>query len=118
MDCLRRLLHTETFNDDVSYALSVCDLKVSHKELAPQYRAEDHALRGFNSLFRHNSTDLLNRLKTDKALDASDLYYVGFHFTEGSGDERLFGEEILKHIVKSRPKSAEAKAARQRLNPR
>ena len=118
VDCLRRLLHTETFNDEVSYALSICDLKVSHKELSPQYRAEDHALRGFNSLFRHNSADLLNSLKKDKTLDASDLYYVGFHFIEGNGDERLFGEEILKHIVKRWPKSTEAKAAKQRLNPR
>jgi HEAT repeat protein len=115
VECLRRLLHTETFNDEVSYALSLCDLKVSHKELAAQFRAEDHALRGFSALFRRNSADLLNRLKKDKTLDTADLYYVGFHFTEGNTDERTFGIEVLKHVVKTWPRSAEAKTAKERL---
>ncbi|OGV68233.1 MAG: hypothetical protein A2283_10260 [Lentisphaerae bacterium RIFOXYA12_FULL_48_11] len=115
VDCLRRLLHTQTFNDEVSYALSVCDLKVSKKELSAQYRAEDHALRGFNSLYRHNKEELLTRLKKDKILDTADLYYVGFHFSESAGDERLFGEEILKHVAKTWPKSKEAKDIKARL---
>jgi len=115
VDCLRRLLHTETFNKDVSYALSVCDLKVSKKEISSQYRMEDHALRGFSSLFRQNSAELLELLKRDKTLDAADIYYLGFHFTEVGGNERAFGMELLKHLVKSWPKSREAKDAKARL---
>jgi HEAT repeat protein len=115
VDCLRRLLHTEIFNDDISYALSICDLKVSKKELSIQYRAEDHALRGLLSLFRHNAPNLLARLKKDKTLNASDIFYAGFHFSDSAGDERLFGEELLKHVVKKWPRSREAKEARARL---
>lgn len=115
VNCLRHLLHTQTFNDEVSYALSVCDLKASKKELAPQYRADDHALRGFNSLYRHNSAELLAKLKKDKTMDAADLYYVGFHFSEGSGEERNFGEDLLKHVAKTWPKSREGKDIKARL---
>ncbi len=115
VDCLRRLLHTQTFNDDVSYALSICDLKISKKELSAQYRAEDHALRGFTSLYRHNREKLLDILKKDKSLDVSDLYYVGFHFSESAGDERLFGEEILRHAARKWPKSKEARDIKARL---
>ncbi len=114
VECLRRLLHTQTFNDEVSYTLSACNLKVSHKELAPQYRAGDHALRGLALLLRHNNADLLSHLKKDKTLDAADLYYVGFHFSEGSTDEQTFAAELLKHVVKTWPKSPEAKAIRER----
>lgn len=56
-------------------------------------------------MYRHNKEELLGKLKKDKTLDASDLYYVGFHFNESAGDERLFGEEIFKHVVKTWPKS-------------
>jgi HEAT repeat protein len=115
VNCLRRLIHTETFNDDVSYALSVCDLKASKKELALQVRAEDHSLRGFMSLFRRNSALLLERLKKDRILDASDLYYVGFHFNEGSLDEKAFGEELFRHVAKTWPRSEEAKSIKKRL---
>ncbi|MDD4869328.1 MAG: hypothetical protein PHR77_02115 [Kiritimatiellae bacterium] len=115
VDCLRRLLHTQTFNEKVSYALSICDLKVSKKELSAQYRAEDHALHGFTSLYRQNKKELLGNIKKDKALDASDLYYVGFHFSEATGEERSFGEDILRHVAKKWPKSKEAKDVKARL---
>jgi len=115
VECLRRLLHTETFNEEVSYALSVCDLKVSKKELSAQYRAEDHALRGFTSLYRRNSAELLGKLKKDKTLDAADLYYAGFHFSEAAGEEKNFGEELLRHVAKTWPKSKEAKDVKARL---
>jgi len=115
VDCLRRLLHTESFNEEVSYALSLCDLKVSKKELSAQYRAEDHALRGFVSLYRRNKNELLARLKKDKILDESDIYYIGFHFSEAAGEERDFGDELLKHVAKTWPKSREAKDAKARL---
>jgi len=115
VDCLRRLLHTEIFDSDVSYALSICDLKVSKKEISSQYRMEDHALRGFSSLFHQNSAGLMHMLKDDKTLEAPDIYYLGFHFSEVGGNERDFGRELFKHLVKTWPKSKEAKDAKARL---
>jgi hypothetical protein len=90
-------------------------LKISKKELSPQYRNEDHALRGFTSLFRHSSIDLMKRIKKDKTLDASDLYYIGFHFNDSAGNERTFGEELLKHVIKTWPKSKEARDIKARF---
>lgn len=112
VNCLRRLIHTDTFDSKVSYALSVCDLKLSPKELAPQFRADCHALRGLRSLRRTGALNLLDQLTKDKTLDASDLYYVGFHFREGTGDDVAFGEDLLRHIAATWPKSKEAKAVK------
>lgn len=114
VDCLRRLLHTAAFDNEVSYALSVSDLKCSGKDLAPNFRAECHALRGFRSLLRNPAFKLIDRVKKDKSLDATDLYYVGFHFREEPVVPE-FGEELLKHVAKAWPRSKEARAVRTML---
>ena len=115
VDCLRHLIQTDIFDTELSYALSLCDLKASHKNLEPHFRANCHALRGFQSLFRRKPDELLKKLVADRALDAADLYYLGFHFSDGSYDQKDFGEGLLKAIVRRWPKSKEAKAVRQRL---
>ena len=115
VECLRQLVNTESFDDETRYELGVCNLKQSAKDLAPQLRLEDYAIRGLQALLRNRAFDLLPRLKKDKALDAADLFYVGFHFSEVLGDEKQFGEQLLQHVVKRWPRSPEAKAARNKL---
>ena len=116
VECLRQLVNTESFNNDLRYELSVCNLKQSPKDLAPHLRTEDHALRGFQGLLADKASRLLDRLKKETVLDAADLCYVGFHFAElpGSEDAR-FGRALLEHVAKRWPKSAEAKAAKNKL---
>jgi len=94
--CLRRLINTEGFDDETRYALSTCNLKLSSKDLTPQLRAEDHALRGLQTLLHNKTFNLLDRLQKDTTLDSSDLHYVGFHFAEMAGDDKVFGEQLLK----------------------
>ena len=72
-------------------------------------------MRGFQALLRGRSFKLLEELKQDTSLDAGDLYYVAFHFSESVGDERAFGEALLEHVAKSRPRSKEGKAAKTKL---
>jgi len=115
VECLRRLVGTALFDDGTRYALSLCNLRVSPKELASQVRAEDHALRGFHGLIRNRGFGLLARLKKEKALDAADLYYVGFHFSEVPGVDEEFGQQVLQHVAKTWPRSKEGKAARSKL---
>ena len=115
VECLRRLTNTELFDDTARYALSLCNLKASAKDINPHIRAEDHALRGFQSLLRNPAFKLADRLKKDKMLDPADLFYVGFHFAESPGDEKPMGIALLEHLVKTSPKSAEGKAARNKL---
>lgn len=115
VECLRRLTNSELFDDEMRYALTVCNLKVSPKELSPQMRAEDHALRGIQSLLRVPAFKLADRLKKDRALDPADLFYVGFHFAELTGDDKALGVALLDHVAKSSPRSAEGKAAKNKL---
>lgn len=112
---LLRLLHTDSFDDEARYALSVCNLKLSPKDLAPQWRAEDHALRGLHALLRGKAFKLSDRLRKEKALEPADLFYVGAHFAEMPGEERALGEQILQHVAKTWPRSEEGKAAKSRL---
>lgn len=115
VDCLRHLIHADCFDNKAGYALSVCDLKRSTKDLSPNARAEYHALRGFRVLLRDKAFKLLDRLRKDKSLDASDLFYVGFHFAETPGEEGEFGEQLLAHVAKTWPQSEDGKAAKSRL---
>ncbi len=115
VECLRRIVHSERFDDEARYALSVCNLKLSPKDFGPSMRAEDHALRGFHALLRSRAFPLLARLGKDKALDAADLYYVGFHFAEMVGDEHAFGAQLLAHVTKRWPRSPEGRSAKGRL---
>jgi hypothetical protein len=116
VECLRQLVNTESFDTDLRYDLSLCNLKQSPKDLAPHLRGEDHALRGFQALLPVKPFQLLARLKKDKALDAADLCYVGFHFAELAGPaERELGRTLLEYVAQKWPRSAEGKSARNKL---
>ncbi len=115
VECLRQLTRAEGFDNEPRFELSVCNLKQSPKELATHLRAEDQALRGFQALLQEKKFKLFDRLKKERVLDASDLFYVGFHFSEGTGDEYKFGQKLLDAVAKRWPKSKQAKAARNKL---
>lgn len=115
VEWLRRLIHTESFDDKTDYELSVCNLKLSHKEFAPHIRAKDHALGGLHRLLRNKSFKLLEQLKKDRTLNAEDLCYAGFHFSEQADDDKEFGEQLLEHVAKKWPGSKQGKAAKNKL---
>jgi hypothetical protein len=116
IECYRQLANSECFDNDLRYQLGVCNLKQSPKDLAPHLRAEDHALRGFQGLLAHKGFQLLERLQKEPALEAADLCYLGFHFAEAAGpEEAAFGRALLEQVAKKWPRSAEAKAAKNKL---
>lgn len=115
VDCLRRLINSERFDAETRYALCVCNLKASPKDMTSHARVEDHALRGLQALVRIPALKLADRLQKDKTLDAADRFYVGFHFAESTGDEKALGVTLLQHLFKTAPKSAEGKAAKNKL---
>ena len=116
VDCLKQLIHAESLDSELRFELSVCNLKQSAKDIAPNLRAEDHALRGFQPLVPEKSFKLLDRLKKEKCLDAADLFYVGFHFSEGTGDEQKFGRQLLEYVAKRWSGTKDGKAAKNKLN--
>jgi HEAT repeat protein len=115
VDCLKQIARSEAFDAELRHELSVCNLKQSAKDLAPHLRAEDYALRGFQALLQDKRFKLFDRLKKEKALEAADLYYVGFHFSEGTGEELKFGRKMLEHVAKRWPRTKEGKAAKNKL---
>lgn len=110
-ECLRRLISTEDFDDETRYQLSICNLKLSAKDLAPHFRTEDHALRGFQVLLHGKHFPLFARLKAERALDASDLHYVGFHFSQATDEDKTFGDQLLQYADS---KGSKSKAKRKR----
>lgn len=115
VECLRQIARSESFDNELRFELSVCNVKQSAKDLAPHLRAEDHALRGFQTLLQDKGFKLFERLKKERALTAADLYYIGFHFSEGTGAELKFGRKTLEHVAKRWPKTKEGKAAKSKL---
>lgn len=115
VDCLKQTVRSEAFDTDLRYELSICNIKQSSKDLAQHLRAEDYALRGFQALLQDKHFKLFDRLKKEKALDGADLFYAGFHFSEGSGEELKFGRKILEHVAKRWPKTKDGKAAKNKL---
>jgi hypothetical protein len=115
VDCLRQLARADSFDNELRYELSVCNIKQSAKDLAPHLRADDQALRGFQALLLEKKFRLFERLKKDRTLDASDLFYTGFHFSEGTGEELKFGRKLLEHVAKRWPSTKDGKAAKNKL---
>lgn len=113
---LRPLEQNPLFDNDTRFDLALVALKSSSKDLGKESRAKDHALGLFRVLIADRSFPLLSRLKKEGALiDADDWYFIGFHFAEGSGMERLFAKEALNIVFKKFPKSKAAVPARNKL---
>lgn len=95
---------------------AVLGLKLSSKSLSREARQNDTALRALSTLARETGFPLGKQLeKLSKILDASDYFYMGFHFTEGVGEERALGTALLRFVAKRYPRSEEGKSAKQKL---
>ena len=114
VQCLRMVANTELFTAQVRYQLSFSGLKTSPKELSPARRAEEPCLRGFGLLLRDVTFKLFDHLAKDKKLlEPEDMFYLGFHFAESPlGHERSFSDQVFDLLIKTWPKSEQAKAAR------
>ncbi|MEI8315852.1 MAG: HEAT repeat domain-containing protein [Verrucomicrobiota bacterium] len=115
VDCLKQLINAESFDQALRFELSVCNLKQSAKDIAPSLRADDTTLRGFQPLLLDKPFKLIDRLKKEKHLDAADLFYLGFHFSEGTIEEQKFGRQLLEHVAKRWPGTKDGKAAKNKL---
>jgi hypothetical protein len=83
--------------------------------LALEARTADPGLQQFARLIHSHEIDPAERLTKAKWLEAEDLFYLGFHFTEGSRPDRDFGAAALRLLLKRSPRSKLAKDARSKL---
>ena len=43
------------------------------------------------------------------------MFYIGFHFSEGTGEEQKFGQQLLDYVGKRWPSTKDGKAAKNKL---
>ena len=101
--------------EDIRFELAATGLKTSNHDLAPDQRANDPSLAQFARLLQNPAFDVLGRLAKAKYLDANDLFYLGFHFSERTHREQEFGGAVLQLLINRAPRSALAKDARRKL---
>jgi HEAT repeat protein len=99
----------------VRFELAGCALKVSAHDLSGEARAADLSLQQFASLIHSHEAEVTESLRKAKWIEPEDLFYLGFHFAEKDRQERKFGGEALKLLVKRSPRSKLAKDARTKL---
>jgi HEAT repeat protein len=112
---LKTLARDPSIGFAIRWELALNGLKVSPHEVALQSRESDPCLRSFDTLFQQDPDLLMKELEKAKLLEPEDLFYVGFHFAEQLGRQRLFGIELLQLVTKRAPKSEVGKNAKNKL---
>jgi hypothetical protein len=112
---LRLLARDPACGEPIRLELAACGLKVSAKDLAADARAADPCLHQFAALVHRHAVDPFEYVSKARWLDADDLFYLGFHFAEGTGPEKEFGSQVLKALLKRFPRSKLAKDAKSKL---
>lgn len=112
---LKLLARDPAVGFDVRFELATVGLKLSAKNVAADARNLDHCLRNFSTCLGLDATKTLELVGKAKWLDADDLFYVGFHFVEHTGQEKEFGVGMLKQLIKASGKSKAAANAKNKL---
>lgn len=110
---LKLLGRDPALGTDLRFELAACGLKMSQQDMAA--RATDPALQQFGRLIHSQEVQPLDFIKKAAWLSPEDLFYLGFHFAEGTGPERDFAAGVLKLVVKKSPKTQTGKGARAKL---
>jgi HEAT repeat protein len=107
---LKLLARDPSVGFDVRFELATVGLKLSAKNLAADARQNDLCLRNFSTCVGMDGPQALELVGKAKWLDADDLFYLGFHFVEHTGQEREFGVGVLKQLIKASKGKAAANA--------
>ncbi|MBV9121961.1 MAG: HEAT repeat domain-containing protein, partial [Planctomycetes bacterium] len=112
---LRLLTRDPSCGEAIRFEAAVCALRLSNHDLAPDSRAADPALQQFAGLIHRHDLDPMEFVEKAKWLDPEDLFYLGFHFAEGSRPEKEFGRRVLELLIRRSARSKLAKDARSKL---
>ena len=111
----RLLTHDHACSDDTRFELAATGLRLSNHDQSVDARANEPSLHQFTRLLQNAEIDLVGKIKKAKWLDADDLFYLGFHFTEQTHRAKEFGKDVLELIVKRSSKSELARQAKRKL---
>lgn len=112
---LKLLARDPSVGFDVRFELATVGLKLSGKNVAADARSLDLCLRNFSTALGLDATKTLDLVGKAKWLDADDLFYLGFHFAEHTGQEKEFGVGVLKQLIKANGKTKAAANAKNKL---
>lgn len=112
---LRLLGRDPACGEATRFELSACGLKVSHHDLAADARAADPCLHQLARLIHSHDIDPLRYVEKATWLAPEELFYLGFHFVEGTGAERDFGGNVLRMVMKKAGRSQLGKDAKSKL---
>jgi HEAT repeat protein len=111
----RLLARDPACSEDLRFELAACGLKLSDRSLTAESRSSDPALGQFARILRNPEIEPIERVNRAKWLGPDELFYLGFHFIEGNGQERDFGAEALRLAISRSPRSKIAKDAKNKL---
>lgn len=103
---------------ETRYAALVCGLCAlpSKKELGRASRTTDPVLKLIVELLAKGEP-VGTKLVKEKALEAEDLFYVGFNFIESKDDdEKELGATLLSHLAETAPRSKLGRSAKNKLH--
>lgn len=112
---LRLLTRDPASGEAIRFEQAACSLRVSPKDLAADARNTDPSLHLFGGLLHRHETEPIKLVEKSKWLEAEDLFFLGFHFTEKTGPEKEFGSQVLRLLMKRWPRSKQAKDAKSKL---
>jgi HEAT repeat protein len=112
---LRLLARDPACGPAIRLELAACGLKVSQRDLAADFRAADPCLQQFAALVHTHPAELAAYLEGADWLGPEDLFYLGFHFVEQERQEKEFGGQALRLLIKRSPRSKRAKDAKSKL---
>jgi len=113
--CLRPLTRGDHFDSEARYELALAGIK-SARSRAAAAGGGNNCIDLFKQLVRDPAFPLLDRLKKERThLQTEDLYYLGFHLTEGTPGEKEVGGELLKVVAARAGTTKLGKSARNKL---
>lgn len=112
---LEFLSSSTVFTKDAKWELLVANVKLSTKDLSSVARNNDRCLGMVSGFIKAQDKDLIKNLFKEKALTPQELYYIGFHFSEKLFEQKQFGVDLLKKMIKKSPRNSFSIQAKKRL---
>lgn len=115
--CLKPLTRGDHFDSEARYALALAGVKAARSRTgAGSTDVTGNCMDLFRQLVRDPAFPLVDRLKKERAhLKTEDLYFLGFHLTEGSAGEKEIGGELLKTVAARAGSTKLGRSARRKL---
>ena len=101
------------FKSEDKFRLALAQLKLHAHTLATN--RHHPAVDLLADLHRNSAYPLFEALKKDRALEADDLFNLGFSLVERHGDERSLGKDLLEYVATKFPRNKVGKNAKNKL---